>query len=82
MSLEIEILVNFPLLNYKGLEAQLTIRRVDGEHNYKILQGNLHNSFLYVDLTYMNGPKFSIADVLETLLGEKDFEDDLRWSCW
>ncbi|MBQ8178028.1 MAG: hypothetical protein IJ033_02430, partial [Clostridia bacterium] len=74
MTIEVEILVNLPLLNYRGVEAQITIKRIDGNHDYKILQVNLHNSFLYIDLTYLNGPKFSIADVLETILGEKDLD--------
>ncbi|MBR2480511.1 MAG: hypothetical protein IKB56_04295, partial [Clostridia bacterium] len=74
ISLAVEILVNLPLLNYRGIEVQLTVRRVDGNHDYKLVQVNLHNSNLYVDLTYLNGPKFSVEEVLESLLGEKDID--------
>ena len=74
LSVVVEILVNLPLLNYRGIEVQLTIRRVDGNHDYKLVQVNLHNSNLYVDLTYLNGPKFSVEEVLESLLGEKELD--------
>ena len=76
-SLEIELLANLPLRNLRGVEMQLTIRRVDNNHNYNVLRANLHNSNLYVDLTYLNGPRFIVEEVLEVLLGEKEFDDSV-----
>ena len=76
-SLEIEILANLPLRNLRGIEMQLTIKRVDNDHNYNIVRANLHNSNLYIDLTNLNGPRFIIEEVVETILGEKEFDDSV-----
>ena len=76
-SVEAELLVNIPLRNWRGIEVQITIRRVDNGHNYTLVQANLHNSTMYIDLTPVNGPKFAVVEVLEALLGEKEYEDNI-----
>ena len=73
-SLEVELLANLPIRSLRGISAQLTIRRVDHNHNYIIARVNLYSSDLYIDLSQLNGPRFMIEEIVETILGEKDFD--------
>ena len=70
-SLEVELLANLPIRSLRGISAQLTIRRVDHNHNYIIARVNLYSSDLYIDLSQLNGPRFMIEEIVETILTER-----------
>ena len=81
---EFQILANLNPLNLLDIEMQVVINKYEGDLNdpasvtrTKLAQLNLSDSTLYVDLSPLGGPKFCVVDVMETLLGLKDFNGSL-----
>ena len=81
---EFQILANLNPLNLLDIEMQVVINKYEGDLNdpasvsrTKLAQLNLSDSTLYVDLSPLGGPKFCVVDVMETLLGLKDFNGTL-----